>query len=305
MPKSDLDVITIGEALECPRGTEVKIQGMITHSLLPRKLWKGISQFIVVKDDTETIGCNVSVKSINEGYELGEKVMVVGERGEYPEKDRMTKQPTGGVVKNINGYVESNWVDVEDDIREKDTSSADMADEYTSKKIETEMENAAEEKDEKIVIKQKPYVQNDYWRDKFLLDVERQEMYKVNNEYIVRECAIKAVTELAGIHLFPDGINFTKEYFKFADEIVEWIKDENENFEEDTEANMIISGLSPLKKQGIVDWINDKRVGTTIEGDEDFLINLNVQVLPHQTVKELRETVDAMMKYLRNEGDVD
>ena len=68
---------------------------------------------------------------------------------------------------------------------------------------------------------------------------------------------------------------------------------------------MIISGLSPLKKQGIVDWINDKRVGTTIEGDEDFLINLNVQVLPHQTVKELRETVDAMMKYLRNEGDVD
>ena len=62
--------------------------------------------------------------------------------------------------------------------------------------------------------------------------------------------------------------------------------------------------MSPLKKAEIIDWINKTRTGTTIEEDEDFLINLNVQVLSHQTVKELRETVDTMMKYLRNEGDI-
>ena len=305
MPISDLDVITIAEAKDCQKGTEVKIQGMITHSLQPRKMWKGISQFIVVKDNTESIGCNVSAKSISDGYELGENVMVVGERGEYPEKDRRTGQPTGGVVKNINGYVESNWLDVADEQNEeheKQTSHPDMADEYTSKKIETEMENEAEENSEKValnrvVVKQKPYVQNDYWRDKFLLDVERQEMYKINNDYIVRECAIKAVTELVGNKEM--GITGVDSYFEFADRIVKWIKDENENFEEDTEANMIISGLSPLKKQGIVDWINEKRIGTDIEEDRDFLIKLNVQVLSHQTIKELRETVDTMMKYFR------
>ena len=283
MPISDLDVITIAEAKDCQKGTGVKIQGMITHSLQPRKMWKGISQFIVVKDDTESIGCNVSAKSISDGYELGENVMVVGERGEYPEKDRRTGQPTGGVVKNINGYVESNWMDVEDEVKEE-----------VKEPEETIVE---EEPVEKVTIKQKPYVQNDYWKDKFLLDVERQEMYKINNDYIVRECAIKAVTELVGNKEM--GITGVDSYFEFADRIVKWIKDENENFEEDTEANMIISGLSPLKKQGIVDWINEKRIGTDIEEDRDFLIKLNVQVLSHQTIKELRETVDTMMKYFR------
>ncbi|MHA1483478.1 MAG: hypothetical protein ACTSQA_08610, partial [Candidatus Heimdallarchaeaceae archaeon] len=55
---------------------------------------------------------------------------------------------------------------------------------------------------------------------------------------------------------------------------------------------------SPLKKAEIIDWINNVRIGTDIESDEDFLVKLNVQVLSAQTIKDLRETVDTMMKYL-------
>ena len=84
-------------------GISVKIKGQIMTALKPKKLWKGISQFIVLKDDTETIGCNVSCDSISNGYEMGENVFVVGERDEYPEKDRRTGQLTGKQVKNING----------------------------------------------------------------------------------------------------------------------------------------------------------------------------------------------------------
>ena len=291
MTVSDLNVITIAEALECPKGTEVKVQGSITHSLKPRKLWKGISQFIVIKDRTGSIGCNISVKGIEEGFELGENVMVVGERGEYPEKDRRTGQATGGIVKNINGYVESNWMDANADL---DLSH-----------VEEEVHEETSEKprvDVPIIITQQKYTAESYWKDKFLLDVERQEMYKENNEFIVRECAIKAVTELTCARLpwGDDGGLINKEqYFKFAGEVVKWIKNEvdEEEFKFKTEANMIISGLSPLKKGEIIDWINEARIGTDIEDDGQFLIKLNVQVLSHQTIKELRETVDIMMEY--------
>jgi len=287
---SDLNVITIAEALECPKGTEVKVQGNITHSLKPRKLWKGISQFIVIKDRTGSIGCNISVKGIEEGFELGENVMVVGERGEYPEKDRRTGQATGGIVKNINGYVESNWLDANADLEEEKAKTEETQHEVTEVTKE-------EYYGKKATIEQPKYVQNDYWRDKFLLDVERQEMYKENNEFIVRECAIKAVTELA-----CSGGSFVKDkeaYYQWAEDIVKWIKNEvdEEEFKFKTEANMIISGLSPLKKTEIIDWINEARIGTDIEDDDQFLIKLNVQVLSHQTIKELRETVDIMMKY--------
>ena len=222
---------------------------------------------------------------------MGENLTVVGDRGEYPEKDKRTGQLTGNKVKNINGYVEEKWIDADEDLRE--TSYPNMADEYTSKKIEIEMENEAETRK---IIKQPKYTAETYWKDKFLLDVERQESYKANNETIIRECAIKAATEIVVGKVDYLGITSVDSYFEFADRITEWIKDENA-FKLRTEANLIISGLSPLKKAEIIDWINNVRMGTDIEDDEQFLIKLNVQVLPAQTVKELRETVDTMMKY--------
>ncbi|MCK4576821.1 hypothetical protein KAU34_10465 [candidate division WOR-3 bacterium] len=230
------------------------------------------------------MGCNVSCDSIENGYELGENLFVVGERGEYPEKDRRTGQLTGGVVKNVNGYVESSFMDVNEDLKEEEVPG------------ETE---APIEKP--VTVSQPKYKQEDYWRDKFLLDVERQEYWKANNETIIRECAIKAVTELT-VGMMGKNDKFIaypdQAFFEFADKIVEWIKDDAD-FKLKTEANLIISGLSPLKKAEIVDWINNARIGTDIEDDEDFLIKLNVQVLPAQTVKELRETVDTMMKYFK------
>ena len=276
---SDVGLSTIAEVLELSKGESVKIKGQVTHSLRPRKLWKGISQFIVLKDETETIGCNVSCDSIDNGYELGESLVVVGERGEYPEKDKRTGQLTGGVVKNINGYVESSFIDANEDMKE------------TEPEVET-VDNKPKEKP--VAIKQEKYTSETYWKDKFLLDVERQESYKANNETIIRECAIKAVTELASRG--GSFITSEQEYYAWADKIVDWIKDE-EDFKLKTEANLIISGLSPLKKAEIIDWINNVRIGTDIEEDDDFLIKLNVQTLPAQTVKELRETVDTMMKY--------
>ncbi|TET08475.1 MAG: hypothetical protein E3J83_03250 [Candidatus Atribacteria bacterium] len=281
MTLSDLELVKIQEVLELPKGTPVKIRGRVTHSLKPRKLWKGISQFIVLGDATGSIGCNVSCENIDNGYELDENLVIVGERGEYPEKDRRTGQLTGGVVKNINGYVESSFIDADEDLKEEET---DQPSDDTSKTVSVPK-----------------YRQEDYWKDKFLLDVERQEVYNANNETIIRECAIKAVTELAGIKFFPEGINFKKRYFEFAEEIVNWIKNDAD-FKLKTEANLIISGLSPLKKAEIIDWINEARMGTDLEEESQFLIKLDVQILSAQTVKELRETVDKMMKYF-TEGE--
>lgn len=280
MTLSNLELMEIQEALEVPKGTSVKIRGRVKHSLKPRKLWKGISQFIVLEDRVSSIGCNVSCDSIDNGYELGENLVIVGERGEYPEKDRRTGQLTGGVVKNINGYVENNWIEADEDLEKE------------------EEEDRSPERVESQVVSVPKYRQEDYWKDKFLLDVERQDIYKANNETIIRECAIKAVTEVLVARITKGTSMDNKEYFEMAGEIVEWIKDDAD-FKFKTEADMIISGLSPLKKAEIVDWINNARIGTDIEDDEQFLIKLNVQVLPAQTVKELRETVDTMMKYFK------
>ena len=280
MTLSNQKSITIKEALELKAGERVKIEGYVKHALKPKKLWKGIFQFIVLKDNTETIGCNVSCDSIDNGYELGENLCVVGERGEYPEKDRRTGQLTGNKVQNINGYVESNWLEADREVV------------VTEKEGKEEKE---EKKQEKIIVSVPKYKQEDYWRDKFLLDVERQETYKANNDTIIRECAIKAVTDLV-TGTSPIIMESKKDYFKFADEIVAYIKNDTE-WKLPIEANMIISGLSPMKKAEIIDWINNVRMGTDIEDDDDFLIKLNVQKLSVQTIKELRETVDTMMKY--------
>lgn len=279
MTLANLDVSTIEEVKGFEKGKPIKIKGTVKTALQPRKLWKGISQFIVLEDNTDSIGCNVSPNSLDEGYDLGETLVIVGEVNEYPEKDRQTKQLTGKLIKTVNGYVESSFINADEDLE-------------TEKRSEV----ASEPKTEKIVIKQKAYVQNDYWKDKFLLDVERQEMYRGNNETIIRECAVKAVTELAVARLSTATPMEEKQYFEFADKIVDWIKDDAD-FKLKTEANLIISGLSPMKKAEIVGWIEKVRKDTAIEDDEEFLIQLNVQVLSAQTIKELRETVDTMMKY--------
>ena len=277
MTLSNQKSITIKEALELKAGERVKIEGYVKHALKPKKLWKGIFQFIVLKDNTETIGCNVSCDSIDNGYELGENLCVVGERGEYPEKDRRTGQLTGNKVQNINGYVESRWLEVGEEVSMAEEVNEDM------------------KKEKPIVVDMPKYRQEDYWKDKFLLDVERQETYKSNNDTIIRECAIKAVTDLV-TGTSPIIMESKADYFKFADEIVAYIKNDTE-WKLPIEANMIISGLSPMKKAEIIDWINNVRMGTDIEDDDDFLIKLNVQKLSAQNIKELRETVDIMMKY--------
>lgn len=71
---------------------------------------------------------------------------------------------------------------------------------------------------------QKEYTNNDYWHDKTLRDIG-------NNKCIVRECAIKAATELASSG--SSLIKSEKDYYKWADNVVGYIYKDQDITSED------------------------------------------------------------------------
>lgn len=294
------------KAIEIPdleKGKQAEIKGQVTYSMEPRQYGKAISQFVVVQDETGKIGCNISLGSKEEKLENGNNVHIEGVVDKYHDKKNPNPDGTFPTATSIKGRVMEHYTKAEEfpyganvATGYKDSTMTDgEATEFegVKKPLPAKSEHKPVELRNKVV--QKVYTNNDYWKDKFLLDVERQEMQKENNKLIVRECAIKAATELAVVKALD--IENADQYFYFADQIVDYINKDVEKEDRATDRDLILSGAETKAK--IIAYINDTRVGTPYENDAEFYVGLGCQILTHQKKEELIETVEKFEELLK------
>ena len=165
----------------------IEIEGTVHKALNPREGKYGWTQFIVLKDATGEQGCNIGLEEAGDAVVVGENLIVKGTVKDYVNsKGKPAKSLNGGIVDRVKPVNE---------VAQAKPKTQNVQNNYTN---------------------------NDYWKDKFQLDKERNVFFKINNGLIVRECALKAVTEMvAGSN--PFGIKDKKEFFAFANECVEYI----------------------------------------------------------------------------------
>lgn len=162
----------------------------------PRNSEYGWSQMIILKDDTDEMSSWINIKSAKDAYAIGQYIKVKGKVRKW------TKGNKSGISLN-NANVIDEIVKAEEFKEEEKVSQAKQTVEKPISTHSTPVE--------------KEYTKSDYWHDKTLREIE-------NNKCIVRECAIKAVTELACSEnkIFQFEIDG---YFTFADTIVDYIYD--------------------------------------------------------------------------------
>lgn len=187
-----------------PRASEgdiVELEGKVSHAQKPNEGQYGWSQFIGVKDSTGEQNCWIKLDGEEDKVTKGTSIKIKGKLGEEYE-DKKSKK----MVRSINGCD----FEVVGKVQAPAQSSATSA-----------KGNGNGTRD-------------NYWEKKFIWD------QKVHFS-IVRECAIKAVTELAKIDPKKIIINVKTEhdFFRFADEIVDYIcrKRTTETKEENKEEN--------------------------------------------------------------------
>ena len=169
----------------------------------PRDSQYGWSQMVVLKDDTGEMSSWINIESAEDAYKVGQYIKVQGKVSKY------VKGGKPGISLN-NGKVIDEIIrrgDGEEYEEEKDKEES-----VKIKDVSQEKQKPMEKTGEKPM--EKEYTNNDYWHDKTLREIE-------NNKCIVRECAIKASTEL----MVAKYINEEADFFELADKIVDYIYD--------------------------------------------------------------------------------
>ena len=166
----------------------ITIEGRITKTPKPPNSGEyGWSQMVILKDDTGEIGSWIKIASAESAYKVGQYIKVQGKVSRYIKGDKP------GISLN-NGQV------IEEIVKEEIVQ--DPAQKSTQ---ESSQQTQAGTKD-------------NYWEKKFEWDKKVQAI-------IIRECAIKAVTELAKIP--PSKVSIKvhteKDFFVFANKIKDYI----------------------------------------------------------------------------------
>ena len=227
----------------------ITIEGRIIRVLKPRESQYGWSQFVVVKDDTGEMGSNINIENEEAKYQGGEYIQVKGKISRYVKGGKPNISLNGSVIDEI--------TKVEDVSQEKPiTQPISQPTQTTQKPVQKE-----------------EYTNNDYWHDKTLREIE-------NNKCIVRECAIKAATELAAGKRF---IESEKHYFEFSDKIVDYIYKDQKKLPQPTNAEITNMAEESLKEFGgeAVEETKEERIAKAQE-----IANPNMATKPQKDMVE-------------------
>ena len=164
----------------------ISIEGKLTKAYKPKEGQYGWSQFVVIEDDTANIGSNINIENEESLYSIGQYIKIKGKVSKY------VKGGKSGI--SLNGNVIDEIVKADEEVSQVKPND----------QLKVQPNSQSQE-----------YTKDDYWRDKTAREVE-------NNKCIVRECAIKASTEIV-TGASPIIIESKEEYFKLADEIVDYI----------------------------------------------------------------------------------
>ena len=178
----------------------ITIEGRITRVLKPRESQYGWSQFVVLKDDTGEMGSNINIENEEVKYQGGEYIQVKGKVSHYVKGDKPNVSLNGNVL---------------DEIQKDENDSL-------AKPIEQPISQPINQPQKEV---KREYTKDDYWYDKTLREID-------NNKCIVRECAIKAVSEQVARNN-PFAITDKTMFFGFADEIIDYIYNEGKITSED------------------------------------------------------------------------
>lgn len=183
--------IKIEEMARATEGDILELEGKVSHAQKPNEGQYGWSQFIGVKDDTGEQNCWIKLIDDTDRVSKGTHIKIKGKLGEEYE-DRKSKE----MVRSINNCDFEVIGKVQDPAQKStQTSTQPTKGDYVDPKEE-------------------------YWEKKFEWDKKVQAV-------IIRECAIKAVTELAKVDPskgnFKIKISTEKDFFDFADKIKNYI----------------------------------------------------------------------------------
>jgi len=155
---------------------------------------------VVLKDDTGEMGSNINIENEEVKYQGGEYIQVKGKVSHYVKGDKPNVSLNGNVLDEIQ--------------KDENDSLAKPINQPISQPINQPQKEVKRE-----------YTKDDYWYDKTLREIE-------NNKCIVRECAIKAVSEQVARNN-PFAITDKTMFFGFADEIIDYIYNEGKITSED------------------------------------------------------------------------
>ena len=233
----------------------------------PRDSEYGWSQMIILKDDTGEISSWINIESAENAYKVGQYIQVKGKVSKY--------------VKGGKPGISLNNGNVIDEIVKEEEVSQEKPMQQTQKLVDEIVERK---------IKEKEYTKDDYWRDKTAREIE-------NNKCIVRECAIKAVSEEAVVNLF--NILDEKRYFKVADKIVDYINKNQTKIEIIKPKIQITSEAITKEFGGTTEEVKEQRIETAKD-----IVN---QVSPAQKdmVEKIVKSRYITKKEVKNIGDLD
>ena len=177
----------------------ITIEGKIIKTPKPPNSGEyGWSQMIILKDDTGEIGSWIKIASAEDAYKVGQYIKVQGKVSRYMKGDKP------GISLN-NGQVMEEIV--RDEIVQAPAQSSTESSTESTKESSTQPNT-------------QPISRDDYWAKKFEWD-------KLVHFSIIRQCSIKAVTELAKIppsKTFLIKVHTEKDFFVFADKIQDYIR---------------------------------------------------------------------------------
>jgi aspartyl/asparaginyl-tRNA synthetase len=173
--------IEIKEMSRTSENDIIEIEGKIIRALTPKEGEWGWSQFVVVKDNTDKMGAWLKLDGEDDKVLKGSSVKVKGK------VSKKFKNSQGKMARSLNGC----QFEVIGRVQAPAQSSAQSTGNGNGTK-------------------------DNYWEKKFKYEVEKDPIVQI---VIIRQCAIKAVTELAKVtpsKNFLIKVHTEKDFFEFA-----------------------------------------------------------------------------------------
>ena len=258
------------------KGTECEVTGVITYAAEPKpvKYGQGLNQFVVIEDNTEggmsSVGVNISLSKVEDGFKKGEKVVITGKVDKYPDRKQPLQQDGTFPTKTSLKAVSVEKIVEATDFHEQEEASSAPVEEVMSEEDIKEADKPAE---------------NNYVTEK---EKERI-MWEKKDLVVAKESACKTVATW-----IVSGHVQLKDYFAWVEKLVDCFYSQDDKFATITQANLMSSKLVTVTKTEALIWIRDHMWNTEHTTEADLIKALHVKPFDKQLLPELLDTIERL-----------
>ena len=268
----------ISELHSMPKGGECEVTGIITYEAEPKpvKYGQGLNQFVVIEDDAQgginSVGVNISLSKVEDGFRKGEKIVIKGKVDKYPDRKQPLQQDGTFPMKTSLKATTIERVVNEGDFREQEECTDEPVEEVKTK--------------EEIVKSEKP---TNYAVAKGVEEEKKRIMFAERDLVVAKESACKTVATWV-----VSGHIVLKDYFFWVQKLIDCFYNEDDKFAIITQANLISSGLVTVTKAEALTWIRDHMWDTEHATEPDLIKALHVKPFDKQLLPELLNTIEKL-----------